>query len=558
MALLRTLISAGKRVWRGSEQSASARSSRALSITCRGKSISRDELFAYTNGRFLVNETHACDRRFVRFDVDQLCSVAASAGGPLSPIQAIEKLEGGFSKALLMRKEDEREIVAKIPFPIAGPPKYTTASEVAVLYYLQAHTSIPVPRVLAWSSDPSNPVGAEYIIMEKASGVQLFNTWGTMSDSDRFELVQHITELEGELASICFPASGSLYLRESLAKDEAQFELSRDADPSQKFCIGPSCERQWNSQSEEDTTIVPSTNFDRGPWLNISSLGDALVKREVGRIREHYSITMPDRPTISTEGQLAVLNMATEVMSRLDTGTIIDRFSQPVLWHTDLHMGNIFVSSEDPTKVVSLIDWQSISVSPLVLQARFPEILSLDPDFVLDSAMPDLPEDYETLDAADKQIAEFKTRQARMAKAYEVASSVHNPQAYKAFFMPSFLQDLFTRCGEASEEGIIPLRACLIQIAEAWDDIGFEGPCPLEFSDEEIQRHSQQFQEYRDFHRIQELAKKLLDTDSEGWISPQLDFTLKVQQNKDLLEELMRRSNEYNKSPEEVRRIWPF
>jgi hypothetical protein len=88
---------------------------------------------------------------------------------------------------------------------------------------VQTRTSIPVPRVLAWSSDPSNPVGAEYIIMEKATGVQLFNTWSTMSDSDRFELVQRTTELEGELASIRFPPSGSLYLRESLAKDEAQF-----------------------------------------------------------------------------------------------------------------------------------------------------------------------------------------------------------------------------------------------------------------------------------------------------------------------------------------------
>lgn len=135
MSLLQMLMSAGKKGWRGSDQSASARSSRALSITCRGKSISRDELFAYTNGRFLVNEAHACNRRFVRFNVDQLCSVAASVGGPLSPIQAIEKLEGGFSKALLMRKEDGREIIVKIPFPIAGPPKYTTASEVAVLHY---------------------------------------------------------------------------------------------------------------------------------------------------------------------------------------------------------------------------------------------------------------------------------------------------------------------------------------------------------------------------------------------------------------------------------------
>jgi hypothetical protein len=52
--------------------------------------------------------------------------------------------------------------------------------------------------------------------------------------------------------------------------------------------------------------------------------------------------------------------------------------------------------------------------------------------------------------------------------------------------------------------------------------------CPFTFS-EEIQEHNHQFQEYRDFHGVHEIARKLLDTDSEGWISPQLDYELKQQ-----------------------------
>jgi hypothetical protein len=82
-----------------------------------------------------VNENKAIERRHVKFDVDRLCAVAASTGEQHSPVRAVEKMEGGFSKALLLRKEDGNEIVAKIPFRIAGPPKYTTASEVAVLEY---------------------------------------------------------------------------------------------------------------------------------------------------------------------------------------------------------------------------------------------------------------------------------------------------------------------------------------------------------------------------------------------------------------------------------------
>ncbi|KAH7389999.1 kinase-like domain-containing protein [Pyrenochaeta sp. MPI-SDFR-AT-0127] len=529
--------------------------SRSLSITCRGKPISREELFTYTNGRFFINEAHAFKRRYVRFDVDKLCTIAATAGGPFSPIQAIEKMEGGLSKAMVMRKDDGTEFIAKIPFPIAGPPKYTTASEVAVLQYLRMHTQIPVPRVLSWSSDGSNSVGAEYIIMERAPGVQLFEAWGTMNDYDRFVLVQQVTGLEGELAAIRFPASGNLYLRDSLTDGETRLTLSPDADPSGQFCIGPSCERGWaNKEIGATTSLTPS--LDRGPWSNLSSYGTALVEREIARV-EHKTRDMSERPCESVEEKIAVLKMASEVMSRLNSGTLMDRFSHPVLWHTDLHMGNIFVSGKEPTKIVSLIDWQSTVVAPLYLQSRFPDFLSVDEDFVLDSSMPELPQGYESMDDDDKRIADFKLRDAKMAKVYEVATSVHNPQAYKALFMPPFLQDLFVRSGEVSEEGLIPLHACLIQVAEAWEDIGFLRDCPLSFCGE-IQKHSQQFQQYHSSRRIQEIARKLLDTDSEGWIPPHLDFVLKQRQNKELLEEFMRRSNEFNMSPEEVRRIWPF
>jgi hypothetical protein len=72
----------------------------------------------------------------VTFDVDRLCEIAASTGGQnYSPVHAIEKMEGGFSKTMLLCKQDGSEIIARIPFPIAGPPKYTTASEVATLKY---------------------------------------------------------------------------------------------------------------------------------------------------------------------------------------------------------------------------------------------------------------------------------------------------------------------------------------------------------------------------------------------------------------------------------------
>lgn len=57
-----------------------------------------------------------------------------------------------------------------------------------------------------------------------------------------------------------------------------------------------------------------------------------------------------------------------------------------------------------------------------------------------------------------------------------------------------------------------------------------------------MREHDQQFQDYRDFHRVQELPRKLLCTDFEGWIFPQLDFAEQQRRNAILLQETMRRS----------------
>ena len=124
--------------------------------------------------------------------MDALCNTVATAGGDSSQVRGIEKMEGGFSKAFLMRESNGTEVIAKIPCRIAGPPSLTTAGEVGVLEYgilapipervkrlrrynpVERHTNIHVPRVLSWSSDISNDVGAEFIIMEKAAGVPLY------------------------------------------------------------------------------------------------------------------------------------------------------------------------------------------------------------------------------------------------------------------------------------------------------------------------------------------------------------------------------------------------
>jgi hypothetical protein len=249
---------------------------------------------------------------------------------------------------------------------------------------------------------------------------------------------------------------------------------------------------------------------------DLSSFGIALVEREIALLEQDFSTATSGTPRGSFDEQMTVLKITKEVMSALKEPTFIGRVSEPVLWHTDLHMGNIYVSEEDPAKIVSLIDWQSIVVSPLFLQARFPEFLPVNEEFALGIDLPKLPQNYDEMDADDKIYAEHELKGAKLAKAWELSSGVENNQAYKALRIPPFLRELFIRSGEVSEEGVIPLRACLIELSKTWNDLGFTTQCPASFSEDDLQRHDQQFKKYRDYHEVHEFARKILGTDFEG------------------------------------------
>jgi len=191
---------------------------------------------------------------------------------------------------MLIKREDGREFIAKLPCPNAGLSYFTTASEVAVLQFgmsgcskcaalvlmlislVRSQTTVPVPRVLAWSSSPSNPVEAEYILMEKATGTQLFQKWDDLDGDSRLSLIKQLTEIEHELASIHFPASGHLYLRESILKD-SHILLNSTVDPTSHYAIARSCGRSW----EIDQSKISSNLFqklDPGPCMFLkTSLG---------------------------------------------------------------------------------------------------------------------------------------------------------------------------------------------------------------------------------------------------------------------------------------------
>ncbi len=221
-------------------------------------------------------------------------------------------------------------------------------------------------------------------------------------------------------------------------------------------------------------------------------------------------------------------------------------------------MGNIFVSEEDHSRITSLIDWQSTSISPLFVQARWPIFLSPPDGYREGPELPKLPKNVGDLDADEGKIALFEHERANCAKAYEVATYLNNRDAYKArleLFDP--LREYFVRMGDTWDDGIVPLRTCLIELVEDWEQMGFQDSCPIHFTSAEIASHEMRFSEYTEWHDIRKFALKYLGTEAEGWVPPGADLAEKRLQNKALLELMIERLKT-EKSEGEVRRMWPF
>src|ERR1035437_7739201 len=62
--------------------------------------------------------------------------------------------------------------------------------------------NLPVPRIYTYSLDSTNPVGAEYIIEERASGSPLGNLWPQWSIESQNNLLAQLVDFEAKLTSI--------------------------------------------------------------------------------------------------------------------------------------------------------------------------------------------------------------------------------------------------------------------------------------------------------------------------------------------------------------------
>lgn len=257
-------------------QSTSSSTARHL-LRLSSHMASHSDFFSHTSGRFLRRDQHRRQALLYRqFDVGALETVAASSAGSDGALEMHKLTEGRFNKNFKITT-NRKDVVARISTPLAGPAHLVTASEVATMRFLRDRLGLKqVPQVLSWSSQASDtPVGAEYIIMDIANGVELRQVWHDLTNYQKLKVVQAWVDFESKvLKAFSGGGYGSLYHRNDLPADLSR-NIFIDGERDENFVLGPSTVRSsfWEDECGPETDI----KRDHGPCKSVQDNANHLL-----------------------------------------------------------------------------------------------------------------------------------------------------------------------------------------------------------------------------------------------------------------------------------------
>lgn len=226
----------------------------------------------------------------------------------------------------------------------------------------------------------------------------------------------------------------------------------------------------------------------------------------------------------------------------------IHNAASPIMFHPDLHKRNIFVSEEDPTIVSAIIDWQSTSIEPAFWHA------DATPDF----AQPD--SDHSGEDG-------IEPKSEACAKAYDVCIQLLAPKLSAARLIEEAYFRPFRYCYRTWEDGAVAFREELIQTAQLWEKLGFEGQCPfpLPVPSDQLAVHQKEYKLLEAAQQLRHSMSSLLNTASDGWV-PLEAWEGTESAHREMFEGMLQEVLENEQSDDDepirdevdLREIWPF
>jgi hypothetical protein len=255
---------------------------------------------------------------------------------------------GCFNVIWFLEFSNGEQWVARVPRASWSPMLERRMRSDMLGYELIARrTSIPMPKIFAFSPGIDNELGYPFTLMSRAKGIQLSKLWfdrDWFTDEHRHTFFQSLAENMSQLKDITFPKIGSL-------------ELDEDG----VFGVGPILPSWQNLLDQPDrdyhSWVLP------GPFVSVHAfLSTIIAQRTACAPSERY------------HAQLALLRMFALSLPDLSLDDPPFVLSMP-----DINYQNIFITEDG--RISCLVDWDGIGAVPRQAgYARYPSWITKDWD----------------------------------------------------------------------------------------------------------------------------------------------------------------------------------
>lgn len=264
------------------------------------------------------------------------------------------EFQGGMNKLYSITSNDASYLM-RVTLPL--DPTFKTWSEASTIALIRTKTTIPVPKVIAYSSSKENEIGFEWMLLERGVGTQtLEKVWFSLPWVAKTKLVEDVAGILGQLFNVRADAIGTIYQLDIASKKD------KNASP---FFIGRIVSKYffWGDRIRLD-------HVHRGPF---TCSKDLLHSRLQLMLHDRTtSLEDPDSSDAEKEDSLEGQTVIRRLLKLLPAIHLAEpeRFA---LHHDDLSDQNILLDHTGALKVI--VDWESTGTMPLFMCCQMPDLL---------------------------------------------------------------------------------------------------------------------------------------------------------------------------------------
>lgn len=302
----------------------------------------------------------------------------------------------------------------------------------------------------------------------------------------------------------------------------------------------------------------------------------ALVQREIACLEKFPSFPRDTQQGIfggpggyhpTKEAKLSVLRDFLKICPHLLPEE--EKLSTGVLWHNDLHMHNIFVDSENPSQITSIIDWQGTPIYPMFLICHHPSLIEYEGPELDGFSQPALPENIRTLDPEAKKAAKDLFLSQSLWLAYEIEVQKAAPELLHTFRHRDTLPgQILGMIGSTYDDGEPYVQSLLVDITEehAWKQlVGVDendNPsvlCPLKYSEQDVAKFKTEYAKWeKDIERKTRVLEEIgVYTGWNGAVSPH-DYNEVVRRLAVAKQNFLDRESANEEERAMWEKVWPF